>query len=235
MQELSADDAQVASWYGFGPGVTLRSNMIMSADGVAAGPDGLSKSLSAPADGRMLSLLRAVADAVIVAAGTLRDEHYNPIRTRPSMAAYRAETGLAEHPRLVMITREPRRDRSLRSLEQAPVRPMVLCSKDTGALADVAEVVALPDGAGGVDLVRAKAFLADLGMRRLHTEGGPHLLAQFLAAGLLDEYCVTIAPHVLGGEAALRPVMGPTTLTTFDLAHAVTADGYVFLRYRRTT
>lgn len=233
MQELGAHDARVADCYAFGPGVTLRSNMIMTADGVAAGSDGLSKSLSGPADGRLLSLLRAVADAVIVAAGTLREEHYHPIRTRPGMASYRAAAGLAEHPRLVMITTEPKRDRSLRALAQAPVRPLVLCAHDTGALADVAEVVELPDGSGRVDLVGAKALLGEIGLRRLHTEGGPRLLAQLIAGDLLDEYCLTVAPMVLGGEAQLRPVMGATTPARFALRGSATADGYVFLRYGR--
>lgn len=239
MQELTAggppaDDEQIASWYAFADGVTLRSNMIMSADGAAAGGDGLSKSLSGPADGRLLSVLRALADAVIVAAATLREEHYNPIRTRPTMTAARAAAGQNPHPRLVMVTRHPKRDRSLRALAQAPVRPLVVCEADNGALADIADVMELPAVGGGVDLARAKAQLAGMGMRRLHTEGGPSLLAQFLSQGLLDEYCLTVAPLVLGGGAALRPVTGVAAPAGFTLQHAATADGYVFLRYGRS-
>jgi riboflavin biosynthesis pyrimidine reductase len=229
-----ADDAAIADWYAFGAGITLRSNMIMSADGAAVGPDGLSKSLAGPADGRLLSLLRALADAVIVAAGTMRTEHYRPIRTRGSMARWRAERGLAEHPRLVVITRDARHHANYRALAQAPVRPLVVCARDSGELSGIADVVRLQGDDGGVDLTRAKALLADLGLRRLHTEGGPSLLAGFLRSGLLDEYCLTIAPRVLGGGESLRPVMGDIPATGFVLAGAATAEDYVFLRYRRS-
>ena len=228
-----ATDDDIASWYEFDPGVTLRSNMIMTADGVAVGPDGLSKSLSGPEDGRLLGLQRALSDAIIVAAGTLREEQYNPIRTRQSMASSRQAAGLAPHPVLVMVTREPRIDASFRALAQAPVRPFVLCAQDNAVLADVADVIECPAADGTVDLLRAKDVLADRGFSRLLTEGGPRLLNGFLAAGVLDEYCLTLAPSVLGGEQALRPTTGPLVPTDFSLVHAATADDYLFLRYRR--
>src|SRR5260370_879463 len=44
--------------------------------------------------------------------------------------------------------------------------------------------------------------LAGLGCRRILTEGGPALLGQLVAAGLLDELCLTISPLLEGGHAA---------------------------------
>src|SRR5660398_275303 len=49
------------------PGV-VRLGMIASADGRASGPDGSSRSLNGPADHRILRLLRAQADVVLVGA-----------------------------------------------------------------------------------------------------------------------------------------------------------------------
>jgi riboflavin biosynthesis pyrimidine reductase len=229
-----ADDVEVASWYAFPDDVVLRVNMIMTADGLAVAPDGLSKGLSGPEDSRLLGILRAVSDAVVVGAGTLRTEHYHAIRTRPSLRDYRREAGLAEHPVTVMVTRRPAVDGSYRCLAEAPVRPIVVCAEDSGALADVADVIECPDSVGGVDLMRAVAALARRGLTRLHSEGGPQLLARFLGAGVLDEYCLTISPRILGGTIGIRPVMGPTVPTGFTLQHMAVGDDFLFLRYRKS-
>ena len=230
-----ATDAEIASWYEFDPGVRLRSNMVMSLDGRATGHDGLAGALSGPADTRLLGLLRGVADAVVVAAGTIRAEGYNPIRARESLRGYRASAGLAEHPALVVVTRRPTLDPGLDLFTQAPVRPIVLCADDDGSLVEVADVIECPDGSGGVDLAAAVAQLAERGLRRLHTEGGPHLLGGFVAAGVLDEYCLTLSPMLAGGASELRPVMGGSVPTGFTLAQACEDGAFLFLRYRRTS
>ena len=49
--------------------------------------------------------------------------------------------------------------------------------------------------------------LAERGHRRMLAEGGPHLLAQLLEAGLLDELCLTIGP-LMAGPGAPRIVAG---------------------------
>lgn len=229
--ELS--DLDLAELYRYLPGVTLRSNMIMTADGVAIGPDGLAGSISGPEDLRLLSILRAVSDAVVVGAGTMRAEQYKPVRTRQSLAGLRAELGLAPHPTLVMVTREPKQDASHRALAEAPVRPYVICARDTGALRDVAEICEFPAEGGGVDLTAAVNHLAGLGLMRLLTEGGPHLLGDLIAADLLDEYSLTVAPRVYAGGPTFRPAMGPYRPTDFQLRHAAVADGFTFLHYRR--
>ena len=52
-----------------------------------------------------------------------------------------------------------------------------------------------------VDPVRAVAALADRGLRRVLVEGGPTLLGEIVAAGVLDELCLTWSPLVVGGGA----------------------------------
>jgi riboflavin biosynthesis pyrimidine reductase len=229
------DDEAVAARYAFGPGTTVRSNMVMGLDGAAVDGDGLSGSLSGAQDTRLLGLLRGIADAVVVGAGTVRAEGYSPIRARAALAGLRAAQGLADHPALVVVTRTPTLARGLRTFTEAPVRPVVLCAVDNGSLLGVADVVEVPDGHGGVDLRAGLEALADRGMTRIHTEGGPHLLGALLSAGLLDEYCLTLSPRLAGGPTSLlRPVHGPAAPTGFGLLHAATADGFLFLRYRRS-
>ena len=230
-----ASDADIAAWYGFDDFVGFRSNMVMSADGAAVDADVRSGGLSGAADTRLLGILRGVADAVVVAAGTVRAEGYAPVRARSSLRDYRSAAGMSEHPVLVIVTRTPALDPSLPMFAEAPVRPVVLCAADNGSLAGVADVVACPADDGWVDLRAAQQALASRGLARLHTEGGPHLLGRLLAAGLLEEYCITISPQLVGTAAALRPVVGPAPPTGFTLVHAASEGDFLFLRYRRAS
>ena len=65
-------------------------------------------------------------------------------------------------------------------------------------------------------------------------EGGPTLFGDLIAAGLVDQLCLTVAP-LLAGAGALRIANGagrpqPLGLT---LASVLTDDDFLMLRYRR--
>jgi riboflavin biosynthesis pyrimidine reductase len=55
-------------------------------------------------------------------------------------------------------------------------------------------------GEDEVDLPRMVSELVGRGLPRVLCEGGPHLLHDMAAAGLLDELCLTVVPHLLAGE-----------------------------------
>ena len=64
-------------------------------------------------------------------------------------------------------------------------------------------------------------------------EGGPSLNAQMLAADLVDEVCLTVAPRFPAGTVG-RLAHGPLAgLEPWDLAHVAEHDGFIFLRYLR--
>ena len=75
--------------------------MIESADG-AAEVDGLSGGLSGPGDREVFGVLRALADVILVGAGTARDERYRPARVRPAWAGLRA--GRPAAPPIAVLT-----------------------------------------------------------------------------------------------------------------------------------
>jgi 5-amino-6-(5-phosphoribosylamino)uracil reductase len=65
-------------------------------------------------------------------------------------------------------------------------------------------------------------------------EGGPRLLAQFAAAGVVDELCLTLSPLVVGGDAPRimngLPVLPPARFRPLSV---LVEDGFLFTRYVR--
>jgi riboflavin biosynthesis pyrimidine reductase len=100
--------------------------------------------------------------------------------------------------------------------------------------ASAAEVVIAGDHE--VDLMTGLDELARLGYRDVLVEGGPSINAELAALELIDELCLTVSPLVLGG-ASSRIVQGEVAAEgqPVELASIVTADGFLFLRYRRGT
>lgn len=84
----------------------LRMNFVSTLDGSATGPDGVSGTLSSETDKRIFGMLRRLADAVLVGAGTYRIEGYAPPLVSERQRTWRVEHGLAPEPELVILTRE---------------------------------------------------------------------------------------------------------------------------------
>ncbi|MFH8882807.1 pyrimidine reductase family protein [Streptomyces californicus] len=220
-------------------GSWLRANMVSTLDG-AAQHEGRSQPISCATDMRVFGTLRGLADVVIAGAETVRQEGYRPARAREAFAARRAAAGQGPAPAVAVVSGSLELDFSL-PLFTEPLVPTLLL---TGAAAPAdriaaarragAEVVIAGDGAG-VDPARAVRELADRGLRRQLTEGGPRLLGQFVAAGVLDELCLTISPMLTAGDAQ-RIAGGPRVAVPerFFLASLLEEAGFLFSRYRRT-
>jgi riboflavin-specific deaminase-like protein len=219
-----------------GAGTLLRVNFVTSLDG-AVEVDGRSRGLSGEADRTVFALMRRVADAVMVGAGTARHEGYGPVRVDEPTATWRVQAGRAEQPTLVLVSSSLDLDPDARTFTEAPVRPIVLTHDGAPAdrrdgLAAVADVVSC--GQSVVDLARG---LAELRRRRLgHVlcEGGPHLFGALLAADLVDELCLTISP-LLVGTGPGRIVAGGRRDEpgTMRLEHLIVAEGMLLTRYVR--
>jgi riboflavin biosynthesis pyrimidine reductase len=212
----------------------LRANMVESVDG-AASVDGRSGGLSGSADRAIFRVLRSLADVVLVGSGTVRDERYRP--AQPSAMVPGLRDGRSATPPIAVITGTLDLDLSSSLFTEAPAdaRTIVITTekapadrlKQARALADV--IVA---GTEHVDLARALDALAGRGLRRVLCEGGPHLLAQFAAAGRLDELCVTVSP-VLGAGQAGRILAGPALPggLSLSLGHVLEDQGFLLCRY----
>ncbi|MFL6128306.1 MAG: dihydrofolate reductase family protein [Mycobacteriales bacterium] len=231
--ELTDDDLVAAYEVAAGTGPHVRVNFVASADG-AAWLDGRSGGLSSPADKRVFALLRDLADVMLVGAGTIRTEGYSYPDFGADRRARRRALGLAELPTFAVVSGSLDLDPRSRLFAGAPVRTVVLTSAAApagrrAALEPVADVVAA--GADRVDLAAAVDALAARGLRRVLCEGGPALLGGLVAAGRLDELCLTVSP-LLAGPGAGRIVVGaghpPVRLGILRL---LAEDGSLFTRY----
>ncbi|MGK5450481.1 pyrimidine reductase family protein [Streptomyces radiopugnans] len=216
----------------------LRGNMVASLDG-AAHHGGRSQPLSSDADMRIFGVLRALADAVVVGAETVRREGYRPARRREAFAARREAAGQGSAPAIAVVSASLDLDFSLPLFTEPLVPTLVL----TGAAAPAgrqeaareAGAVVVHAGEGAeVDPARVPGLLAGHGHTRLLTEGGPRLLGRFAAAGVLDELCLTVSPRITAGNAA-RILDGPgfETPVEYELTSLLEEDGFLFSRYRR--
>jgi riboflavin biosynthesis pyrimidine reductase len=210
---------------------------------------------SNPHDRLVMGLLRAVADAVVVGAGTYRassGRRWTAERAYPPLAAayrsLRAALGKPAHPLNVVVT--ARGDLDLRRPADLPEAPPVrIVTTDEGAsrLHDrglpPAVGVAAVTGAGPLS---ARAVLDAVGRDHradlILVEAGPQLMGDFLAERCLDELFLTVAPQVAGRDGSVpRPGLvagkrfAPDDPRWATLVGLKRAGSHLFLRYALAT
>lgn len=199
----------------------VRLNMITTLTGAAAGADGTSETLTNRVDRAILGVIRADADVVVVGAQTVRSEGYVVPRSA----------------RLAIVTSSG--DLSGHRLQLGPGaaadQVLLVCSDSKaleaagGASQHGVQVVQVP-GAERLDPRAIIEVLADRGLRRIVCEGGPSLAKQFADAGLIDEFCISVAPVV---EPVERPFLSVAVRPETDVAGAlVDESGFSYLRLR---
>lgn len=212
--------------------------MVSSVDG-AVSIDGTSAGLGGAADRLAFRRLRDACDAILVGAGTVRAEDYRPPRASAARAEARRSAGLGPAPQLIVLTRDALLDPEARLFraERDPGVPAPVVITHAGApadrvaaLAEVADVVVL--GSVDVDLDAVLRWCHDRGLTRVLCEGGPSLNGALLAAGLVDEVFLTLAPTLVGGSAGRIVAgagFGPAAL---ELVALHEHEGELLLRYR---
>jgi len=217
----------------------VRSNFVSTLDGSVQGLDGRSGSINTESDHEIFALHRALADVILVGAGTVRDEGYRAVDLEPWQTSLRAAEGLAPFPTLVVITGSLRLDPAFAdpSYEHGPVIVVTTAEHDDAAarpfLERGAEVLRYP--AAPIELGWMLGQLAAAGLTRVLCEGGPGLHRDLIAHGLLDELSLTLAPSAVGGVGH-RSTSGAalTERADFELAFVLLGDDQtLFTSYRR--
>jgi 5-amino-6-(5-phosphoribosylamino)uracil reductase len=178
----------------------------MSVDGYIddAGPDRLV--LSSEADLDRVDEVRASCDAILVGAGTVRGDDPRLVIRSPERRAARLGRGVPEDPVKVTITATGNLDPAARFFTAGRAARLVYCARPALAaararLSGVAEVIDAGDSPSPVLVI---CDLAERGMARVLLEGGGQLAAEYLAADLVDELHLVVAPFFVGDPAAPR-------------------------------
>jgi riboflavin biosynthesis pyrimidine reductase len=214
----------------------VRANMVMTLDGAAVGPDGLSGTITSAGDQVVFRAIRRMAEVVLVGAETIRAERYSAMRLSEDEQRRRTDLGLSPAPVVTIVTLSLDLPWDEPLFSSSTVTPIVLTAEaadpDRLALARRhADVVVLPG-----DRVRpadALAALEERGLRRVVCEGGPRLLAELVEAGLLDEADITVSPRFVGSQGTPRtPLLDVPA--DFTLAHVIRDGDFLVNRYVRT-
>ena len=236
---------------------TIVANFVSTLDGVVAldpsEPNAGGGEISgfSDADRFMMALLRALADVVVVGAGTVRvgrrhvwtAAHVQPALAE-AFAAWRSGLGLTPQPTTIVVTASGNLDPSHAGLN-APDVPVIVATTRAGAdglarlpLPPNVRVASLGDEAR-VPVGALLQLIRETGARLALCEGGPHLFGEFLRGGLVDELFLTIAPQLAGRDDAIHR-LALVEGTSFgeghgrwaSLASIRRAGDDLFLRYR---
>jgi riboflavin biosynthesis pyrimidine reductase len=189
--------------------------MISTLDGAATGDDGRSGSINNAVDKRVFDVLRDLADAVVVGAGTAEAERYGP----------------AAKP-IVVVSRTGRVPQRL--LDAPPGHCLLATCQAATGVEEVRERLGADQvlvlGGHRVDLAQLRTRLEERGHRHLLAEGGPHLLRDLCDQGVLDELDMTLVPRLVGGLHP-RVTDGPPVDVALDLELLLEAENTLLGRW----
>jgi riboflavin biosynthesis pyrimidine reductase len=246
------DDSSPAPAFGDGSGSPSPAgrphvilNMVSTVDGHAT-LDGRSGPLSDSADRALFHALRLAVDAVMAGAATVRVERYGRIIPDASRRQARVARGLREEPFACIVSGRLALGDEIPLLAEPAARVVILTQSSASlppdaAAAEVDYIRTARDGQ--LDLPAALAELRTrFGVHTLLCEGGPHLNAQLLRAGLVDELFLSLSPLLAGGAPpnrnpahpeALRILAGPelSPPVALRLLGVLEHDSGLFLRY----
>jgi riboflavin biosynthesis pyrimidine reductase len=227
---LSADDA-LREWRAEGgDDARIAINMIASVDGRIA-VNGRSGGLGGPADRALFHALRARADAVMAAAGTVRKERYGPIIRDLGVREQRVKQGLPPQPLAVIVSR---------SLDLDPALPL-LADRESHVVIVTPDAGDLAHTGARVDYIRSSSLRAGVtelragyGANLIVCEGGPSLNGSLAAESLIDELFLAISPLLVGdtpGGGSLLSAGAPPEPLALELRMLLEHDSQLYARY----
>jgi 5-amino-6-(5-phosphoribosylamino)uracil reductase len=203
------------------PGVHVLASVAVSLDGRIDDTSAARLVLSGPEDLDRVDEVRAGVDAILVGAGTVRADDPRLLVRSAERRAARVARGVPETPLRVVLSAGGALDPAARVLTGAPTLVLTLGAPPPGIAAE-----AVPDLPAALDLLRARD------VSRLLVEGGSTIHTAFLAADLVDELHLAVAPILVGdGPPFVRPAAFPPG--RWRLASTGVVGDVAVLRYLR--
>ena len=234
---------------------TIVANFVSTLDGVVAldrigASGGREISGGFEPDRFVMGLLRATGDAVLVGAGTVRASRthgWTPAHAHPrsagGYAAWRRQLGLTTASPVTVIV-SASGSLELQDIPADPGTPVIVVTTESGARhlrrraqADHVEITSLVEG-DSIPVDTVVAFLHGRGFRLVVSEGGPSLFGELLAAHVVDEVFLTLAPHLAGRSAASARLSLVENVTLAPAAPwgrikgVMRSNDHLFLRYQ---
>lgn len=237
-------------------------NMVQSLDGGVTSED-VSADLGSPADQEIFRTLRSLADVILVGAETVRKENYGPPKLTAELQAQRKSRGQQPLPEIAVVSASLALDPQSRLFEDGHRPVVFTCSGTSDvcaddsrtedatadrqsryeALSEVAEVIVLEsseeaessgsDAGAAVDLSAVREALSERSHKIILCEGGPTLNAQLAAQDLIDEFCISLSPALLGGNPLHLLEDAPLLNKRLTLLSIATDNALLFLRYKQ--
>ena len=173
----------------------LRLKLASSLDGKSALQDGTSQWITGAAARLDGHRWRARACAILSGIGTVRDDD-------PQLNVRGLET--ARQPLKIVVDSRLELSTAARVLQGGGVLVAYAgenAQRSAALRACGAELLRLPNDQGKVDLPALMHALGQRGINEVHVEGGARLNGALLAAGLVDEVLLYLAPSLLGDSA----------------------------------
>ena len=235
-------------------------NMVQSLDGGVTSDD-VSADLGSPADQEIFHTLRSLADVILVGAETVRKEDYGPPKLTAELQAQRESRGQQPLPEIAVVSASLALDPKSRLFEGGHKPVIFTCENSTEqstppsknsveqdaplgehesrseALSEVADVIVSKssgsDANAAVDLSVVREALGERGHKVILCEGGPTLNVQLVAQDLIDEFCISLSPALLGGNPLHLLENAPLLNKSLTLLSVATDNALLFLRYRQ--
>jgi 5-amino-6-(5-phosphoribosylamino)uracil reductase len=178
----------------------------MSLDGYLDSSTTTRLALSNDADFDRVDAVRAGSDAILVGAQTVRNDDPRLLVRSAARREERVARGLPASPVKVTVTRTGQLDAGAQFFvagdgDKIVYGPDAAAASIRDRLGSLATVVSV---GAQVDLGRVAEDLCDRGINRLMVEGGGTINTQILAADLVDELQLVVAPVFVGDPHARR-------------------------------
>ena len=198
-------------------------HLAQSLDGRIATAGGASRWISGDEDLRHTHRMRALADAVIVGADTVR--HDDPLLT------VRRCSGM--HPVRVIIDPDNKLALHHRVFRDTTTTTLVIVAADSAPRATDPgiEMLTLPREDGIIAPRLIREVLAERGLHWLFIEGGGVTISHFLHAGCLDRLQIAVAPVILGSgrpSLSLPEIMAPDLGLRPQIRHMALGQDVLF-------
>ncbi|MGA8595423.1 MAG: dihydrofolate reductase family protein [Bryobacteraceae bacterium] len=206
----------------------------------------------------IMGLLRGSADAVLVGSGTVDAvspmhlwiaEFVYPMAT-VAYAYYRQEVlKKPPHPLIAIISGRGRLDLNRSVFHTSGIEVLIITSgvgryrllRSGADRLPSTQIIELPAVDGKIHPHAIASLLGnEFGVKLLLHEGGPALFGSFVAAGLVDELFLTVAPQIAGRSPGdQRPGLvanakfDPSTAPWLSLVTAKQQASHLYLRYRK--